>query len=184
MARLPYLDAEDLAEGDRSLLSRPANLFRAYVHSPGAFRNFSRLGGYIRNGSTLDPRLRELAILQVGYLTRNEYEYTHHIQLGRDQFGVSTEDIHAISAETGGADSGLPDLDRAVLRLAREMTDEMQGSAEAFETVLDALGEEHTVDLVTTIAFYNLVVRVLFTLEIDLEDDYRPLLEKFPLPAR
>ena len=128
MARLPYLDAQDLAEEDRALLARPANLFRAYVHSPEAFRNFSRLGGYIRSRSTLDPRLRELAILQVGYLTRAEYEYTHHIQLGRDQFGVSDEDIRAIAAETSGEDSGLPDLDRAVLRLAREMTDELQGN--------------------------------------------------------
>lgn len=183
MARLPYLDAEDLAEEDRSLLARPANLFRAYVHSPEAFRNFSRLGGYIRSRSTLDPRLRELAILQVGYLTRAEYEYTHHIQLGRDQFGVSDDDIRAIAAETAGEDSGLPDLDRAVLRLAREMTEELAGAEDTFAAVLDALGAEHTVDLVTTIGFYCMVVRVLFTLDIDLEDDYRPLLEEFPLPS-
>jgi len=183
MARLPYLDAQDLAEDDRTLLARPANLFRAYVHSPEAFRNFSRLGGYIRSQSTLDPRLRELAILQVGYLTRSEYEYTHHIQLSRDQFGVSDHDIRAIATETAGEDSGLPALDRAVLRLAREMTEDLQGSEEAFATVLEALGAEHTVDLVTTIGFYCMVVRVLFTLDIDLEDDYRPLLEEFPLPA-
>ncbi len=169
MARLPYLDAEDLAEEDRALLARPANLFRAYVHSPEAFRSFSRLGGYIRSRSTLDPRLRELAILQVGYLTRAEYEYTHHIQLGRDQFGVSDVDIRAIATETSGEESGLPDLDRAVLRLAREMTEELQGSEATFATVLDALGPEHTVDLIT--------------LDIDLEDDYRPLLDEFPLPA-
>jgi hypothetical protein len=63
------------------------------------------------------------------------------------------------------------------------MTEELAGAEDTFTTVLDALGAEHTVDLVTTIGFYCMVVRVLFTLDIDLEDDYRPLLEEFPLPA-
>ena len=65
MARIPYLDAEDLAEDDRDLLKRPINLHRILVNSPGAARNFGHLGSYIRFGSKLDPRLREMAILQV-----------------------------------------------------------------------------------------------------------------------
>ena len=44
------------------------------------------------------------------------------------------------------------------------------------------LGEEHTVDLLLVISFYNAVVRMLYTLEIDVEDEYLPLLEEFPLP--
>ena len=68
-ARLPYLNADDVAEEDRDLLARNINLARELVHSPKALRNFSRLGMWIRRESTLDARLRELAILQVGYLT-------------------------------------------------------------------------------------------------------------------
>jgi alkylhydroperoxidase family enzyme len=182
MARLSYLNRDDLAEEHRRLLERPANLFRALVHSPEAFRNFSRLGGWIRTGSTLDPRLREMAILQVCYITRAAYEWTHHIKIGHD-FGVSDDDVRAIIDETAGKTTDLPDLDRAVLRLAREMTEELKGSEEAFKTVHSALGDEHTVDLLMTIAFYNLVVRVLHTLEIDLEPEYEHYLEEFPLPA-
>lgn len=181
MARLPYLNKEDLPEEHQRLLERPANLFRALVNSPDAFRNFSRLGGWIRTGSTLDPRLREMAILQVGYLTRNAYEYTHHIKIGHD-FGVSDEDVRAIARETAGETTDLADLDRAVLRLAREMTTHLEGSAEAFEAVNEALGDEHTVDVIMVIAFYNLVVRVLFTLQVDLEPEYEHYLEEFPLP--
>ena len=71
-----------------------------------------------------------------------------------------------------------------MLRLAREMTEDMEGSAEAFQTVNAALGHEHTVDLLMTIAFYNLVVRLLHTLEVDLEgDDDRAVLAQYPLPA-
>ena len=38
-------------------------------------------------------------------------------------------------------------------------------------------------DLVITIAYYNAVVRLLATLKIDVEDDYLPYLEQFPLPT-
>ncbi len=182
MARLRYLDREDLAEEDKRLLDRPANLFRLLVHSPDGYRNFARLGGWIRSGSTLDPRLREMAILQVGYLTSAVYEWTHHIELARNDFGVSNDDIRAIVAETNGEGSALPEFDRAVLRLSREMTSDVAGSQQALDAVRVELSDEHVVDLCMTIAFYNLVVRVLLTLQVDLEPDYESVLEEFPLP--
>jgi alkylhydroperoxidase family enzyme len=52
-----------------------------------------------------------------------------------------------------------------------------------FAALQQALGNEHVVDMTITIAFYNAVVRVLATLQIDVEDDYMPYLQKFPLPA-
>ena len=184
MARIPYLDAEDLPEDQRHLLARPANLFRALVNSPDAYRNFGRLGRWIREQSTLDPRLRELAILQVGYVTGAAYEWTHHIRLGRDDFGVTDDDLRALVAETEGRTTDLAPLDRAVLRAAREMTEDLAVSDECFAELQASLSNEHLVDLTMVIAFYNLVVRVLLTLEVDVEPDYTPLLEEFPLPAK
>jgi alkylhydroperoxidase family enzyme len=180
VARLPYLDQEDLPEEHRALLARPANLFRVLVHSPDAFRNFSRLGGWIRNGSSLDPRLRELAILQVGYVTSCEYEYTHHIEIGRT-FGVTDDDIRAVAAETAGRSTPLPALDRAVLAAAREMTAALRVSDATFAVLEAGLAREHLIDLLMTIAYYNLVVRLLSSLEVDLEPAYRRYLEEFPL---
>jgi alkylhydroperoxidase family enzyme len=68
MARVPYLDKADLAPENRDLLSRNINLYRVLAHSPNGLRSFSALGKFIRHQSRLDPRLREMAILQVGYL--------------------------------------------------------------------------------------------------------------------
>ena len=181
MARIPYLDVDDLAEDDKELLKRPINLHRALVNSPGAARKFGHVGSYIRFGSKLDPRLRELAILQVGYLTRSEYEYSHHIKIGRD-FGVSDDDIRDMVTETEGRNSGLPALDRAVLRAAREMTEELRISDITFAKLESYLSPELLVDLTMVIAFYNAVVRMLDTLEIDVEDSYAPFLDEFPLP--
>jgi len=120
MARVPYLDQADLSPQNRDLLARNINLYRALAHSPEAARNFMNVGRYIRYHSQLDPRLREMAILQVGYVTRSPYEYSHHIKIGRD-FGVTDNDIRAIEAETRGEKTDLPDLARAILRAAREL---------------------------------------------------------------
>src|SRR5205085_8261618 len=124
MARVPYLDKSDLAPEDQRLLERNITLHRALANSPNGMRAFGALGQFIRHKSRLDPRLRELAILQVGYLARSPYEYSHHIKIGRD-FGVSDDDIRAMIAETDGRTSALEPLARSVLRAAREMTNDM-----------------------------------------------------------
>jgi hypothetical protein len=46
----------------------------------------------------------------------------------------------------------------------------------------DHLGRARLVDLVIVISFYNAVVRILGTLQIDVEPDYERYLEAFPLP--
>ena len=182
MARVPYLEPSDLAPEDQDLLKRPIWLFKALVNSPKAARAFHGLGNYIRYGSKVDMRLRELAILQVGWLARSPYEWSHHVKLGMD-FGVSEADIHALIDDTAGKPTNLDDLTKLVLKSAREVTEQGEMSEATFKAVQDALGNEQAVDLTITIAFYCAVVRVLGTLKIDVEPDYQPYLDRFPLPA-
>ncbi len=183
MARLPYLDPSDLAPENKDLLKRPINLFRALVHSPNAARGWSTIGHYIRHDSKLDPRLREMAILQVGYVARAPYEWSHHIKIGHD-FGVSDDDIRALIAETEGRPTNLDPFDKTVLKAAREMADDLAISDATFAALRQKLDTELLTDLVLTIAFYCAVVRVLATMQIDVEDEYAPYLEQFPLPAK
>jgi alkylhydroperoxidase family enzyme len=181
MARVPYLEPSDLAQEDQDLLKRPISLFKALVNSPKAARAFSGLGGYIRYGSKLDPRLRELAILQVGWLARSPYEWSHHVKLGHD-FGVSDADVQALIDDTAGKPTGLDGLAKLVLKAAREMTADGAMKQPTFAALQAELGNERMVDLTLTIGFYNAVVRVLATLQIDVEPDYQPYLDRFPLP--
>jgi len=181
MARLPYLEADQVAPEYRDMLARNTNLHKLLVNSPDMARAFSGLGGYIRHKSKLDPRLRELAILQVGWLARSPYEWSHHVKLGRD-FGVSDDDIRALIDDTAGRPTQLDDMTKTVLRAAREMTQDGAMSDATFAALRQTLGNELIVDLTVTIAFYNAVVRVLATLQIDVEDDYIPYLRQFPLP--
>ncbi len=182
MARLDYRNREDLAPADQDLLKRNINLHRILTHSPGMTRAFSTLGGYIRYGSKLNPRLRELAILQVGWLARSPYEWSHHVKIGYD-FDVSDADIAALVADTAGAPTALPELDRLVLAAAREAHAGPGVSEPTFNALLTHLSTEHLTDLVVTIAFYCAVVRVLSSMQIDVEPDYQPYLDKYPFPA-
>jgi alkylhydroperoxidase family enzyme len=182
MARVPYLEPSDLAPEDQDLLKRPISLNKALANSPRAARAFSGLGGYIRYGSKLDPRLRELAILQVGWLARSPYEWSHHVKLGHD-FGVSDDDVQALIDDSAGKPTGLDALAKLVLRGAREMTVEGAMADATFAALQAELGNERVVDLTLAIGFYSAVVRVLATLQIDMEPDYMPYLERFPLPG-
>ena len=180
MARLPYLEKSDLAPENQDLLAREINLAKILAHSPGGARSFVGIGHWIRDTSNLDPRLRELAILTVGYLTEAEYEYSHHIKIGRD-FGLSDDDIRAIADGTDGAATGIDPTAQLVLSAAREMTLELAIGEATFRQLHERLGEEGILDLTLVISFYNGVVRLLKTLEVDVEPEYQPYLAEFPL---
>ena len=182
MARLPYLDKSDLLPEHQDLLARNINLYRLLAHSPRAARSHNTLARFIRDGSRLDPRLRQMAILQVGYVTRSAYEYSHHIRISRE-FGVSDDDIRAIAAETAGHPTDLDPLTRAVLSAARELTLHVSLGDDTFAALRQGLDPERLTDLVITIGHYNGLVRLIAAMRIDVEDDYLPYLDQFPLPA-
>jgi alkylhydroperoxidase family enzyme len=181
MARLPYLDKADLLPEHQDLLARNLNLYRVLAHSPRAARSLNTLARFIRDGSRLDPRLRELAILQVGYLTRSAWEFSHHVRIGRE-VGVSDDEIRAVADETAGRPTKLEPLAKAVLRAAREMTLDLVISDETFAALRQEIDDERLTDLVVTIAFYNGLVRLLETMQVDVEEEYLPYLDEFPLP--
>src|SRR5229473_2799449 len=178
MARLPYLEADQVAPEYRDMLKRNTNLHKLLVNSPDMARAFNGIGGYIRFKSKLDPRLRELAILQVGWLEKSEYEFTHHVKIGKE-FGVTDEDIRGLIAETEGKPSQLEPLAKAIVKGAREMVRELAMSDATFAEIKQELSDEHMTDLVLTIAFYCAVVRVLATMPIDNEPTYKEVLLQY-----
>lgn len=183
MARLPYIDADKLSDKDRDLLRLPLNLYRQLVNSPDGARAFRSLGHHIRFGTSLDPRLREMAIIQIGYLAKSQYEYAHHVEMGLKKFGLSKEDVYAINAETLGRKTELSKLDRTVLRAARDMFSNLKISDSDFNFLQKHFTNSHVIELVLAIAFYCAVVRVLATLEVDIEPEYKKILKQFPFPT-
>ncbi len=181
MARLPYLSQDDLAPEDRDILASGSNLRRLLAHSPHGARAIAALTSFLQGECSVHPRLREMALVQIGYLTRQAFEYAAHIRIGL-RSGASDEDFHAIAAETQGRPNHLDPLAKLVLKAAREMTQDLAFSDETFAALRRSLGNKGVVDLVIAISFYCGMVRLLATLQIDVPDDLQPFLEKFPLP--
>lgn len=181
MARLPYLEQSDLPPEHQDLLKRNITLYKQLAHSPKMLRAFQTVGYHIRFGSPMDTRLRELAILQVGWLARSAYEWSHHVKIAYD-FGVTDEDIQGLIDDTAGKPSKLDPLAKSVIKAAREVTRDGKMSADSFATLQTAMSKEQLVDLTVTMSFYNAVVRILASFEIDVEPDYQKYLDKYPLP--
>lgn len=181
MARLPYLQRSDLPPEHQDVLARDIAVNQVLANSPGAARVFGDLGMFIRHRSRLDPRLRQLAIMQVGWSARSPYEWSHHVQIGRDA-GVTRSDISNLAIEAAGGESGIDPLARLVLRGAREMWAGPGMSAATFDALRGWLDDECLTDLVVTVAYYCGVVRILATLEVEVEPEWQPYLLEFPLP--
>lgn len=181
MARLPYIDIGTSDYQYTHPVPADYNIFRVMYHSPELARKFIDLGGWLRFDSSLDPRLRELAILQVGYCSRAEYEYAHHLEIGFS-VGLTPADIEGLVSESNGQPSNLGALEKAVIGLARELAESIRVTPEYFATIREHLSEEHLVDLVMSISLYCGVVRFLAAFEVDTEPKYLDYLGRFPLP--
>jgi alkylhydroperoxidase family enzyme len=178
-ARVPYIDREDLPEADRVLydnLSKErggvpvGNIFRTLANAPNLLRRFLGLGNELRNGTQLDPKLRELALMTVGRLTNAEYEFTHHWNISL-RVGVKREQLeHLASFETSAL---FDDHERAVMRYASEATTAIKVSDATFTALRTFLDNRRVTELVVNVAFYNAVVRVLVPLGVELEADAR-----------
>src|SRR5258706_14197113 len=179
MARLPYLEADRVAPEYRDMLKRNTNLHKLLVNSPDMARAFNGIGGYIPFKSKPDPRPRELAILQVGWMEKSEYEFTHHVKIGKE-VGVSDEDITGMMAETEGKPSHLEPLAKAILKGAREMVRELAMSDSTFAELKQELSNEHMTNLALTIVFYSGVVRALAPMKTDNEPTYKEGLQQYP----
>jgi alkylhydroperoxidase family enzyme len=174
-ARVAYLNREDLAEADREIFDnlirergpRVGNIFRTLANTPNLLRRFLALGGELRNGTALDPKLRELALMTVGRLTNAEYEFTHHWNLARG-VGVPREQLEALAAwETSPA---FNDQERAVIRYAVEATGNVKINDSTWNALKSFLDTRCMMELVQNVAFYNMVVRVLVPLGVELEE--------------
>jgi len=116
-------------------------------------------------------------------MSRSAWGFSHHVRIGRE-VGVSDEEIRAVAEETAGRPSKLEPLAKAVLRAAREMTLDLTVSDETFAALRQDLDNERLTDLMVTISFYNGLVRLLESMQVDVEEDYLPYLDEFPLPKK
>jgi len=177
MARLPYLDRDQLPEMERDIFDNLlaqrgsiGNIFRTVAHSPLLLRRMLYFSDGLRNRTRLDRRFRELAILTVGRLTNAEYEYVHHQRLAKS-VGVRQEQLDRLASWEN--DPAFNEQERAVIRYATEVTQKVKVTDSTFDALRKFLDNEQIVELTLNTGFYNMVVRFLVPMQVDLEPGAR-----------
>jgi 4-carboxymuconolactone decarboxylase len=171
MARLPYPDPDQAPDRVREALAAvpPLNIFRMLAHAETAFRPFLRFGGAILGELQLDPRLRELAILQVAAQSGADYEWVQHAAIAL-AVGVTEEQIEAVRGGAIEQARSLSEIERAVLRFTAEVIANPRVSDETFAAVRRGLSSREIVELLLTVGEYLMLARVMTTLELELDD--------------
>jgi 4-carboxymuconolactone decarboxylase len=175
-ARVQPLEPSEWTPAVRAMLDpsnsgRPvASVYRTFARHPQLYPPRQHLSEYIRLGSTLTARTREMLILRIGWLCRSEYEWSQHEPAGR-RAGMSDAEIQGIIS---GPDASVWDrLDAAIVRAA----DELHRDDTITDATWTALGRHYNthqlMDVVITTAGYRMVSMALNTFGVQLEADDR-----------
>lgn len=159
-------EAKELFEKLEKNGSRILNLHKAIAHSPRITRDFVRLGNSLLYRAGLPAAMRELAILRIGWLTKANYEWTQHVRVALAA-GVPQAQIDDIPYWRNSA--AFNDSEKAVLQYTDEETMDIGVSEEAFAAIRSIFSEQQIVELTVTIGYYNMVSRILETLQVELE---------------
>lgn len=133
------------------------DVFRALAHSSGALSSVASVGEHIRYRSSLDPELRELAILTVAKVRRCDFEWEQHVVVAKE-LEIGPEVLEQV---------GTPQLDRApepigpAVRYCRALAKGDEVDDETFERVHLLLGNQGVVDLTVLVGYYGLLANAI-----------------------
>ena len=137
---------------------------KAWLTNPGLAERAQELGAYCRYGTSLPPRLSELAILIVGAQWRAGLEWFSHAPIAQAA-GLGAEVIEAL--RTGR----VPVLQRdeaAVYAFARELLAEHAVSDEAYAALETEVGPAGAVDLVGLLGYYSFICMTINAFRVPL----------------
>lgn len=169
MALLPYLDEKDASPEVRKVLQRPIvlNVQRITANAQQIFPARSRLSNALMTQITLDPRLRELAILRTAKVCHSIYEWTQHVPPAR-HVGVTEEQIGAV--ETWPTAKCFSELERLVLQFTDEVNANVKASRATLEGLKRHLSPGEIIELLVIIGHWRQTASILETLEVELDE--------------
>jgi len=138
-------------------------LYRVLLNSLPLVEGWEALLTAIRQRTSIPAHLRELVILRVAVLNGAAYEFEAHVPHARSA-GISEDKLGALRA--GAAAPPLDDLERTIVGLTDAMTRAIEVPDALYRDVAARFGPTQIVELVATVAAYNMVSRFLVALEI------------------
>jgi alkylhydroperoxidase family enzyme len=116
VGRIPYFDKAPAELQELLKVRHPLNLYRMLPHATTVAPGFLKMGGAILRDSAIDPVLREIVILRVGFLSKASYETHQHKRVARN-VGVTDAKIAALENDQPDSDAFTP-LEKLVIRYA------------------------------------------------------------------
>jgi AhpD family alkylhydroperoxidase len=177
-ARIPLIEPgtrPELAEVERSIAMERGGispLYQALLNSTPIASGWEKFLTAVRKHTTVPPALRELVILRIAVLNRATFEFDEHVSPARAA-GVSDGKMEAVKRWRAGSreedtESVDPfdDDDRLVLELADAMTRDIEVSDALMKRVAARFDARGVLEIVATVAAYNMVSRLLVALRI------------------
>jgi 4-carboxymuconolactone decarboxylase len=173
MARIPAIVLEELSPEQRraydAIVAGPRGKvvgpLRVWLESPQLADKAQELGAFCRFGTSLPPRLSELAIITAGAFWRASFEWHAHAPLAV-KAGLDTAAVEAI--RTGGRPEFVRSDEAAVFAFARELFETRRVAEATFARALEELGRQSLVELVGILGYYSLVSLTLNAFEVPL----------------
>ncbi len=128
--------------------------FNAMLVAPRLGDPLQALGGAIRYETTLDVRVREIAILVVAAERQSSFEWYFHERVGR-QGGLNERELQDILR--GEAASSFNECERIVFGTVTRLLRQRDLDDEAFERGVSVLGRAGLMELVTLTGYYDLL---------------------------
>jgi len=146
------------------------NLDRMLLNSPAFAKGWNTMFAVIRGQLTLPAKLREICILAIGTLNHADYEWAQHEKEFVAAGGTPAQMAALKNVATAVKDAKLfDDTERATLALADEMTRTIRVSDATMKRIRKLLPDDQVVELIGTIAGYNMVSRFVVATGVELE---------------
>lgn len=172
-ARVPLLPiAEAKAAADEAGVPdymADLSIFQVLLNHPRLARTFNDLLATMLWHGALDPRLRELVIMRIGWLTGCDYEWTQHWRVASG-LGVTSDDL--LGVRDWPSYGAFTSTERAVLAATDDVVRDGAVSAESWAACERELQGDTTtlIELVTAIGAWRMVASILKSLQVPLED--------------
>jgi alkylhydroperoxidase family enzyme len=148
------------------------NLDRMLLHSPAFAKAWNGMFGTIRNELSVPPKLRELVIMSIGALNRADYEWAQHEGEFLKAGGTQAQLARLKDMPAAMQDATLFDEpERATLALTSEMTRDVSVRPGTLKRIRAVLPEAQVVELLGTIAGYNMVSRFVVATGVEVEKE-------------
>ncbi len=143
--------------------TEPPRLFLTLGRHRRLFCGWLHFAGRLMPGGLLSRHETELVILRVAHLRGSDYEFQHHVRLGR-RAGIGPTEVQRVTE--GSAAEGWTAREQALLAAAEQLLAERNLDDDAWAALREHLDEREAIELLLLVGHYDMLAMALGTLRV------------------